>query len=217
MTLNKLQLLVSIVLILISSCLISSCSNEPAKNSTTTPSKKIQSQDNIKLEIKNLAESLDKTLVDGWYFGAESRTLKSSYRKVPAELKADFAIAYQKMLEERNQNMARNFESYVPYSARYHFANEWWQKKDPQYLQENFKYRLLWCHEALMDASELYFRAQENMRGSDISSVNAIAHDEEQKLVSKYAEDTHSHSTFSKHYGEELDKIKNKNKQNNKD
>ncbi|MBX9573269.1 MAG: hypothetical protein K2X77_30500 [Candidatus Obscuribacterales bacterium] len=148
--------------------------------------------------IEKMAKDADNTVVDGWFFGQEARLLKSFYRKVEPADKAKFAVAYHKWIRSKNQDMVRNFESYVPYSQRASFARDWWSKENPRFLKQETKYQVLWMHESIEDAGELWWRAVEKLRESPVSSMEVLAHDEEQKMVSKFMESSRSpHGSIS--------------------
>lgn len=152
----------------------------------------------IEQAIEKMARDADNTVIDGWFFGQEARMLKSFYRKVDAVDKARFAVAYHKWIMSKNQDMVRDFESYVPYSQRVAFARQWWSKDNPRFLKQEIKYQVLWMHESIEDAGELWWRAVEKLREKPVSSLEVIAHDEEQKMVSKFMESSRSpHGSIS--------------------
>lgn len=134
---------------------------------------------------------------DGWYYGQESRTLKTEYLLTTPQTKAQFALAYHDMLAAHNQDMLKRWSSYVPYSIRSDFAEQWWSKNCPAFDRQSQKMKILWIHESLLDASELWWRANEKLSAAAIDSPAVLAHDAEQKLVFAYAENERSSSTFS--------------------
>lgn len=142
--------------------------------------------------MEKMARDADNTVIDGWFFGQEARLLKSFYRKVDAADKARFATDYHKFIVSKNQDMVGNFESYVPYSERVAFARQWWSKENPRFLKQETKYQVLWMHESVEDAGELWWRAAEKLRTSPVNSMEVLAHDEEQKMVSKFMESSRS-------------------------
>ena len=148
--------------------------------------------------IENMAKDADNTVVDGWFFGQEPRILKSFYRKVEPADKAKFAVAYHKWIRSKNQDMVRDFDSYVGYSPRALFAREWWSRENPRFMKQELKYQVLWMHESIQDAGELWWRAVERLSNKPVGSMEVLAHDEEQKMVSKFMESPHSpHGSIS--------------------
>lgn len=138
--------------------------------------------------MEEVAEAADQTIEDGWFFGQESRTLKSYYRKLSPREKAEFAAGYHEWLESTGQDMVKDFKSYVPYSKRADFAFAWWQEHYPKFKSEILKMQVLWAHESILDAGELYFRATEKLNAKNIDSIHTIAHDEEQKMIAHFCE-----------------------------
>ena len=147
--------------------------------------------------MKSIASAADNTVEDGWFFGQEARIMKSFYRKVTPEDKARFAMAYHNWLATKNQNLERDFESYIPYSQRADFARKWWTEQNPRFAKQENKYQVLWVHESIMDAGELWWRASERIAGDPVNSMTVLAHDEEQKMISKFMETTKSPGSLS--------------------
>ena len=160
------------------------------------------------------ATELEGKVIDGWFFGSDSRSLKSGYTKSTSALKAQFACDYMQMLLEHHQDLVKNWQSYVPYSQREKFARAWWSdpKHSTAFVDEPYYKKILWLHEALMDASELWWRALERQCPDGVPSTQALAHDSEQQMVSNFKEDEHSPdrsvSSFARPPGEDLQKEK---------
>jgi len=57
---------------------------------------------------------LQGTMVDGWFHGEDSRSLKTEYAKASPAVKARFACDYQTMLSQSKQDMVNQWQSYVP-------------------------------------------------------------------------------------------------------
>lgn len=153
-------------------------------------------------EITALARELDKGYEDGWICGRNSRVHKSGYRLVSPEMKAEFALAYQQMLNQSGQNLAVEVNSYVPYSKRFEFALNWWQqsKAVTQFDSQSTKKKVVWVHESLLDGSELFWRAFENENQGAVNSVSVMAHDKEQDMVFNYMEAEGMPGNYSEQY-----------------
>ena len=147
--------------------------------------------------IEEIAASADDTVMDGWFFGQEARMLKSFYRKIPAAQKAEFAMAYHDWMSKSGEDMISDFKSYVPYSKRADFAIDWWSKKVERFNTQEKKQQVLWAHESIQDAGELWWRANEKLNPSSVDSPKTLAHDEEQKMVSKFMENEGSPGSIS--------------------
>ncbi|MBU6453667.1 MAG: hypothetical protein KGS72_17945 [Cyanobacteria bacterium REEB67] len=150
-------------------------------------------------EVTSIAADADKTFVDGWIDGRDSRTFKSYYKNLPALEKAQFAMAYHDMVENSDQNLAESYKTYIPYKERVRFARNYWENSSEaaKFKSEIEKMQVAWIHESLLDGSELWWRAAENHFGNAIDSPTQMAHDVEQNMVSKYMEDEGTESTFS--------------------
>jgi hypothetical protein len=136
-------------------------------------------------------------IVDGFYYGEEARNFKTAYLLTTPETKTDFAMAYRDMLSGLNEDMLRDWKSYVAYSKRSAFARSWWSKRSDEFNKQSEKMKIVWIHEALMDAGELSFRAIEKLSAGTMDSPTVLTHDEEQKLVYKYAEDGQTFGSLS--------------------
>jgi hypothetical protein len=147
--------------------------------------------------IEEIAASADDTIMDGWFFGQEARMLKSFYRKIPAAQKAEFAMAYHDWMSKSGEDMVSDFKSYVPYSKRADFAIDWWSKKVERFNTQEKKQQVLWAHESIQDAGELWWRANEKLNPASVDSPKTLAHDEEQKMVSKFMENEGSPGSIS--------------------
>lgn len=139
-------------------------------------------------EVMDEARKHDRVMEDGWYFGELPRIFKSPYGQAPLDDKVKFACAEAEFLKASKQDMAKNTESYVPYSKRADFARKWWQASDQakKYAEQPEKLQILWLQESLMDGSELWWRALEDKNRATMDSMRALAHDEEQKRVSRF-------------------------------
>jgi hypothetical protein len=82
----------------------------------------------------------------------------------------------------------------VPYSTREKFARAWWSdaKHASGFAEESHYKQIIWLHEAIMDGSELWWRALERQCPEGVPSPAALAHDSEQQMVSKYKENESS-------------------------
>ena len=140
------------------------------------------------------ATELEGKVIDGWFFGSDSRSLKSGYTKSTSALKAQFACDYMKMLVDQKEDLVMDWKSYVPYSEREKFARAWWSdsKHSTAFKTEPYYKQIIWLHEALMDGSELWWRALEKHCPDGVPSSAALAHDSEQQMVSKYKENESS-------------------------
>ncbi len=148
-------------------------------------------------QIAKLAAAADNTVEDGWYFGQEPRILKSFYRKISPSQKADFAIAYHNWMVQFNEDLVSNFKSYVPYSKRVDFAFSWWKENSAEFSKQEGKYKVLWAHESVQDANELWWRAAGNLQTLPADSGLTIAHDEEQRMLFHFMEDEAKQGTIS--------------------
>jgi hypothetical protein len=147
--------------------------------------------------IEDIATELDPTAVDGWFYGQDPRFFKSFYRKISAKQKAEFALAYHQWLNQFHEDLVKDFKSYVPYQKRADFAFEWWGKNEPQFSKEKLKMQVLWAHEAIQDAGELWWRAEEKLHPETKHFEQTVAHDEEQKFVAQFREDENTPGKIS--------------------
>lgn len=139
-------------------------------------------------EVKDEARKHERVMEDGWYFGELPRIFKSPYGQVSLDDKVEFAVAQAQFLKASKQDMAKNTETYVPYTKRAKFARQWWQASDyaKKYAEQPEKLQILWLQESLMDGSELWWRALEDKNRATMDSMRALAHDEEQRRVSRF-------------------------------
>jgi len=167
-------------------------------NVTTTPTQLMFPDSKIRPLIEADAKQLG--IVDGFYFGEEARNFKTPYLLTTPEMKADFALAYEAWLAKQGENMLQNWQSYVPYSKRSEFARQWWTEHSKEFVTQSKKMKILWIHEAMLDGSELWFRSIENLNKGNVDSPSVLAHDEEQRMVFKYAENDRSEGSLSSQY-----------------
>jgi hypothetical protein len=150
-------------------------------------------------EILVLTREHERAVDDGWFFGELPRIFKSEYGRVTPEIRARFAVDYAHLLETQGEDMVKRWDSYVPYDKRADFAAKWWS--DPAnsgvFAKQTHKMQVVWIHEALMDGSELWWRTFEKKNSGNTDSAQALAHDEEQKMVSDYANKAGEHRTLS--------------------
>lgn len=144
-----------------------------------------------------LKEAATLGVVDGFFFGEVARNFKSGYASTSLKTKTDFAIDYENMLKKHGENMLKEWGSYVPYSIRAQFARQWWANRSSEFNKETEKMKIVWMHEALLDGGELWFRALERLSDGAMDSPTVLTHDEEQRLVYKYAENEHSEGSLS--------------------
>lgn len=140
------------------------------------------------------AKELEGKVIDGWYFGQDSRSLKSGYAQSPSATKAQFACDYMNFLLDNHEDLLKDWHSYLPYSVREKFAREWWSdpKHSETFTADAHYKQIIWLHEAIMDGSELWWRALERQCPEGVPSPQALAHDSEQQMVSKYKENENS-------------------------
>ena len=160
-------------------------------------------------EISLMASKLDRKFEDGWICGRNARVLKSSYRTVNPDIKADFALAYQDMIRKSNQNLAASINSYVPYDKRFEFALDWWLSSPAKetFRKEKTRKKVQWLHESMLDASELFWRVFELKNRHSINSAFVLAHDKEQDMVFNFMEKEGKPSTFSNVYTRWKDRL----------
>lgn len=144
-------------------------------------------------EISSEARQLDRTFEDGWIVGRDPRTFKTAYGRTTAQMKARFAVDYAARVGRSGQDLVNNWSSYLPYSTRAQFALQWWQR-DPDFRKLDERKQNIWVHEALLDASELYWRITE--RRLNPGSAQVVAHDVEQNMVYKFMENDHTEGTW---------------------
>ena len=170
-----------------------------AKYKTSDPNDRVTEP-----EVEAIATEADKSFVDGWIDGRESRTFKSPYRTVTPLEKAKFAMSYHDMIENSDQNLAQSYKTYIPYKKRVAFARNYWENsaEAPEFKKAIEKMQVAWLHESLLDGSELWWKAAEIHFGNAIDSPTQMAHDVEQNMVSKYMEDEGTESTFSQQMSE---------------
>ncbi|MBX9688317.1 MAG: hypothetical protein K2X27_16530, partial [Candidatus Obscuribacterales bacterium] len=156
---NRTTLLVSILFL---------CSCSPQESESQKPLPEVDSTTTVNLKaleikkkIEDLAAAADSTVEDGWFYGRDPRLFKSLYRKISPEQKADFAMEYHSWIKTQAQNLIADFKTYIPYSKRASFARTWWSKKNKLFPKEEDKQQVLWVHEAIQDAGELWWRAVE--------------------------------------------------------
>lgn len=160
------------------------------------------SEANLLSDIKEIAQRADGTFEDAWFCERNPRVLKTDYTRVSPEEKARFAIEYQKMLEAKGQNLARDIGTYVPYEERSAFALKWWQNSEykSSFDKENTKKKIQWIYESLLDAGELFWRAYELRQKEQINSAAVAAHYKEEDMVSNYMENEKTPGSFSDQY-----------------
>jgi len=161
-------------------------------------------------DIATLAARVDRGFEDGWIAGHSSRVLKSGYRRIDPEIKAEFACAYRKFIESRHQNLALDMSTYVPYTDRFQFGLDFWRssKAAEKFAAETVKKQVVWVHESLLDASELFFRAYEARNPGTTDSFVVLAHDREQDMVFDYMENQGKRGSYSDTYVKWAGKLK---------
>lgn len=149
-------------------------------------------------DIAELAGRVDRGFEDGWVAGRDPRIFKSGYAAVAPATKADFALAYHAMLAHAGQDLERDIKSYVPYADRARFAQSWWLSSPygKQFSSLSRKMQVVWAHESMLDAGELWWRVYE-ARSGRVGSGGAIAHDVEQNMVSQYMEDERTRGSLA--------------------
>jgi hypothetical protein len=187
----------SLTLLIVSLFFLGACGRS---ENNDVQAQRLASQSTLKNPEKIYATVLEEStelqgkLVDGWFRSEDWRSLKSGYAQSAPAIKAQFACDYARMLNASGQDMVHNWSSYVPYSKRSEFARRWWS--DPKHsIEFNKKDRwaqIIWLHEALMDASELWWRAFEKSFPEGIESPATLAHDCEQDMVAKFKENENS-------------------------
>lgn len=183
------------------------CTEQPSGKTPEQPGQTIAAEHSKKTEgdelktfhaeIIKIAESADNTVEDGWYYGQDPRIIKSFYRKISPSQKADFAIAYHNWMVQFQEDLVANFKSYVPYSSRADFAYGWWKDNAPEFEKQEEKYKVLWAHESVQDANELWWRAAVNLQTVHPDSGLTIAHDEEQRMLAHFMDNEATQSTIS--------------------
>jgi hypothetical protein len=171
-----------------SGLLLAGCTAKSTQPMKDTNSEADFPQEKVFGAIVEESKKNDHTVVDGWYYGEEPRIFKSAYYKLTPEQKATFALAYQEWLNQCGQNMVADWTSYVPYTKRSLWARKWFTEHHPEFSKETSKMKVVWIHEALLDGSELRWRALEQLARGQVQGQAELAHDAEQKLVFKYAE-----------------------------
>lgn len=159
-------------------------------------------------DIETVARRADQSLEEYWICNRNARVLKTGYAAVKPEVKAKFAIAYQKMVDASGQNLAADLNTYLPYSKRAEFALKWWRESEYKdaFEKENKKKKVQWIYESMLDASELYWRAFETRHTNLVNSGAVLAHDKEQDMVFNYMENEQTPSSFSEQYTKWSDK-----------
>lgn len=213
-------LVMAVLLVLVSGCARSAgvskaagSVNPEAAKGTAYPGPQALSDgdiDALRDDIAALAARVDQGFEDGWIAGHSSRVLKSGYRRIDPEIKADFACAYRKFIEKRHQNLALDMSTYVPYSDRFQFGLDFWRssKAAEKFAAETVKKQVVWVHESLLDASELFFRAYEARHPGTTDSFAVLAHDREQDMVFDYMENQGKRGSYSDTYVKWAGKLK---------
>lgn len=174
---------------------LAGCSSGKEQEEESERAKRFLDQPNtLSSAVEQEAKAVEGKVVDGWYFSEDSRSLKSNYREVDPAIKARFACDYMVWLQGKHENLAAEWNSYVPYSQRADFARQWWSNTEHSrdFVKEPHYKQVIWLHDALMDGSELWFRALEQECQAGVSSLLVMAHDREQQLVAKYKENESS-------------------------
>lgn len=163
--------------------------------------------------IEQLAYAKDTSHEDGWFVASHSRVFKSDYAFVIPSVKAEFAVAYQKMLDKSGQNLAANISTYVPYSKREAFAREWWNNSEysKEFKATPVKKQIAWCYESVLDGSELFWRIFEERHPGQVNSAAVLAHDKEQEMVFDYREDEKTPGSFSTRFAAWKELAQNEN------
>jgi hypothetical protein len=114
----------------------------------------MRNPDKVYATVLQEATELQGKIVDGWFRGEDSRSLKSGYRDCSAATKARFACDYARMISENKEDMVNNWKSYIPYSKRADFARKWWsdQEHSTDFVKQNHWLQIVWLHEALIDS-----------------------------------------------------------------
>lgn len=188
-------------------------SHSDAANGSAAPGPRPLSDgeiDALHEDIATLAARVDRGFEDGWIAGHSSRVLKSGYRLIDPEIKADFACAYRKFIEKRHQNLALDMSTYVPYTDRFQFGLDFWRssRAAEKFAAETVKKQVVWVHESLLDASELFFRAYEARNPGTTDSFAVLAHDREQDMVFDFMENQGKRGSYSDTYVKWAGKLK---------
>ncbi len=194
-----------ITVLFLFSLLLSNCGGSlPSPKAVSNLTEEARAKDvaNIQQKIESIAERADHGLEEAWICGRNARVLKTGYAGVSPKGKAEFAIAYEKMLESTKENLAQDLKSYIPYSTRAKFAHEFWIKSDSRqsFEKEKKKKKIQWIYESLLDASELFWRAYEQVHPEQVNSAAVLAHYKEQDMVFNYMEDEKTPGSFSGEY-----------------
>jgi hypothetical protein len=175
----------------LSSCSILTQQNQQDHRLAATA---LKDPDQIYPLVLQEATELQGKIIDGWFRGEDPRSLKSGYRDSPSAIKAHFACDYARMLNENGQDMVKRWASYVPYSKRSDYARKWWSapENSTDFAKATHWMQIIWLHEAMLDGSELWWRALEKQYPGGIDSAAALAHDQEQDMVGKFKENESS-------------------------
>src|SRR5271155_5538576 len=144
--------------------IVAGCSSGVEQKSQSERAQKfVHDPKTLSAAVEQEARDVEGKIIDGWYFSQDSRSLKSNYRNADPATKARFACDYMSWLQEKHQNLETDWKSYVPYSERAEFARLWWSvsSNSKVFVKEPYYKQIIWLHEALMDASELWFRTLE--------------------------------------------------------
>jgi hypothetical protein len=183
---------------LVSAVLALTCCGTPTKENEQEQqhlaAMALKDPDKIYPTVLQEATELQGKIVDGWFRGEDPRSLKSGYRDSSAAIKAHFACDYARMLNENGQDLVNRWTSYVPYSKRSEYARKWWtaQEHSTEFTRADHWMQIIWLREALLDGSELWWRAFEKQYPGGTGSAAALAHDAEQDMVGKFKENESS-------------------------
>jgi hypothetical protein len=167
-----------------------------------TAAERSQAEKTLVENIEAVAQRADRNFEDGWICNRNARVLKTGYARVSPKAKAQFALAYRKMIEAQGENLATDVTTYVPYKKRADFALDYWRKSDSAsaFEAETTKKKVQWIYESMLDAGELFWRAYEILHPQQVNSAAVLAHYKEQDMVFNYMEDEGTPGSFSDQY-----------------
>lgn len=167
-----------------------------------TPEERAAAESELLASIRDVAQTADNNFEETWICNRNPRVLKTGYARVPAQGKAEFALAYRQMLEAQNENLAMDINTYVSYEKRAAFARDYWRnsKYADAFAKETDKKKVQWIYESMLDAGELFWRGYESLHPEQMNSAAVLAHYKEQDMVFNYMENEHKPSSFSEQY-----------------
>ena len=119
--------------------------------------------------IQQEADEADRSSDPQW-FPTGPRRFSSGYGRVANSTKAAFAYDLQQFVTSEGEVITQLDQTYIPYQRRSGFADSWWSQHDSTFKSLLPWDKEKWKLEAILDATELRYRAATRL---------GVAHDSE--------------------------------------